>query len=201
MLEIDKTAFDALPVEDALERMLTVCGTLNMNRETIAIFRLVLGESARFPEIAAAFAEVAIGRTRKAMQNWLQRLCDRGLIALEDLSAATGMLRGMMIMEPQRAAMLGEGGACSGASSLQNLPDTAFLNAASAMTYAFWRSTSGPLPNRLIFGGMDKTAARGHQSQVWSLLSEFEVRLRRWMPALRSCPRLLSEDIRLNIES
>ena len=42
------------------------------------------------------------------MQGWLRRQCDRGLIAIEDLSAATGMLRGMMIMEPQRAVMLGQ---------------------------------------------------------------------------------------------
>jgi AcrR family transcriptional regulator len=108
MLDIDAAALDTLPVEDALERLLVAYGTLTLNGETIAIYRLVLGESDRFPEISATFYEVAIRRTREAMTRWLKRLCDRGLIALEDASAATGMLRGMMIMEPQRAAMLGE---------------------------------------------------------------------------------------------
>jgi AcrR family transcriptional regulator len=108
MLDIDAAALDMLPTEEALERILVAYGSLTLNGETIAIYRLVLGECDRFPEIAATFAEVAIGRTKKAMESWLQRLCDRGLIALEDASVATGMLRGMMIMEPQRAAMLGE---------------------------------------------------------------------------------------------
>ena len=41
------------------------------------------------------------------MEEWLRRQCARGVIALEDPREATGMLRGMMIMEPQRAVMLG----------------------------------------------------------------------------------------------
>jgi hypothetical protein len=43
------------------------------------------------------------------MECWLRRQCQRGLIRLKDPHAASGMLRGMMIMEPQRAAMLGQG--------------------------------------------------------------------------------------------
>jgi len=70
--------------------------------------RLVLGECDRFPEIAASFYDLAIRRTSEAMQGWLRRQCDRGLIAVEDLPAATSMLRGMMIMEPQRSVMLGQ---------------------------------------------------------------------------------------------
>jgi AcrR family transcriptional regulator len=108
MLDIDAEALDALTLEEALERMLIAYGTLTLDEETIAIQRLVLGESDRFPEIAASFYELAIRRTSEAMQGWLRRQCDRGLIAIEDLSAATGMLRGMMIMEPQRAVMLGQ---------------------------------------------------------------------------------------------
>ena len=42
------------------------------------------------------------------MEDGLRRLCARGLIALDDPHEAVGMLRGMMIMEPQRAAMLGQ---------------------------------------------------------------------------------------------
>jgi AefR-like transcriptional repressor, C-terminal domain len=42
------------------------------------------------------------------MAGWLRRQCDRGLIKLEDPQVVAGMLRGMMIMEPQRAVMLGQ---------------------------------------------------------------------------------------------
>ncbi len=42
------------------------------------------------------------------MAGWLRRQCERGLIALEDPRMAAEMLRGMMIMEPQRAVMLGQ---------------------------------------------------------------------------------------------
>src|SRR3954468_20091850 len=108
MLDIDAEALDALTLEEALERMLAAYGTLTLDEESIAIQRLVLGESGRFPEIAASFYDLAIRGTSEAMQGWLRRQCDRGLIAVEDLAAATGMLRGMMIMEPQRAVMLGQ---------------------------------------------------------------------------------------------
>jgi AcrR family transcriptional regulator len=108
MLEIDANALDALPLTEALERMLIAYGTLALSEETIAMNRLVLGERDRFPEIAATFFEVAVQRTTKAMAGWLRRQCERGLIKLDDAHAAAGMLRGMMIMEPQRAVMLGQ---------------------------------------------------------------------------------------------
>ncbi len=46
--------------------------------------------------------------TTEAMAGWLRRQCERGLIALDDPRLAAEMLRGMMIMEPQRAVMLGQ---------------------------------------------------------------------------------------------
>lgn len=108
MLELDEAAFDPLSIEDALARMLTAYGTLTLEGDTIAIYRLVLSEGDRFPEIAATFYDVAIHRTSDAMEAWLRRRCERGLITLDDPAAATGMLRGMMIQEPQRAVMMGQ---------------------------------------------------------------------------------------------
>ena len=40
------------------------------------------------------------------MENWLLKQVERGTITLADPHTACGMLRGMMVMEPQRAAML-----------------------------------------------------------------------------------------------
>src|SRR4029450_7346687 len=59
MLDIDAAALDMLPTEEALERILVAYGSLTLNGETIAIYRLLLSECDRFPEIAATFAEVA----------------------------------------------------------------------------------------------------------------------------------------------
>ena len=46
-------------------------------------------------------------RTSHVMEAWLALQVERNLIHLDDPAAATGMLRGMMTMEPQRAAMIG----------------------------------------------------------------------------------------------
>jgi AcrR family transcriptional regulator len=108
MLAIDEPTLDALGPEAALERILTEFGRLTLSEETIAINRLVIGECERFPEIAAAFYEAAIQRVGDAMANWLRRQCEEGVIKLDDPQVAAGMLRGMMIMDPQRAAMLGQ---------------------------------------------------------------------------------------------
>jgi AcrR family transcriptional regulator len=106
ILAIDDEVLDALDPPAALERILIAYGTLTLNPETVAINRLVIGESDRFPEIAATFYKSAILRTSQAIESWLRRQCDRGRMRLDDPEVASGMLRGMMIMEPQRAAML-----------------------------------------------------------------------------------------------
>ena len=108
MIDFDAKALDALPLEDAVERMLIAYGSLTLSEETIAMNRLVIRECGQFPEVATAFYEAAILRTTKAMAEWLRRQCERGLIALEDPHVAAEMLRGMMIMDPQRAVMLGQ---------------------------------------------------------------------------------------------
>jgi AcrR family transcriptional regulator len=107
MLELDVEHLDKLPIDEALEHMLTVYGTLTFDEETVMSLRLVLAECDRFPEIAAAFSELALRRTTETMAAWLKRQCERGEISIGDLATAVGMLRGMMVMEPQRAIMLG----------------------------------------------------------------------------------------------
>jgi AcrR family transcriptional regulator len=108
MLAIDNKALGRLDLTAALERILIEFGTLTLSEETIAMNRLVLGECDRFPEIATTFYEAAILQANRAIEGWLQLQCKRGLIKLDDPGTAAGLLRGMMIMEPQRAAMLGK---------------------------------------------------------------------------------------------
>jgi AcrR family transcriptional regulator len=111
MLEIDGDAVDALPIGEALERILIAYGTLTLSHRTIAMHRLVIGECGQFPEIASAFYSLAIRRANDGIAAWLRRQCERGLIKLDDPHTAAGMLRGMIAMDPQRAVMLGQRGA------------------------------------------------------------------------------------------
>jgi AcrR family transcriptional regulator len=108
ILAIDDRAIRALDLAEALERILIAYGKLNLDAETIAVTRLVIGECDRFPEIASIFYERAISRTNVVIVAWLERQSAQGLIRIDDLQAASGMLRGMMIQEPQRAVMLGQ---------------------------------------------------------------------------------------------
>jgi AcrR family transcriptional regulator len=106
LIEIDQSVVGALDLPAALERILEVYASLTLDDEVIATNRLVLGEGERFPEIAKAFYEGAIRRTGEGIANWLARQHKRGLIEIDDPVDAAGMLRGMMILEPQRATML-----------------------------------------------------------------------------------------------
>ena len=109
LLAIDADSLDRLPLEQGLERILVAFGELALSEDAIWVHHIVLGETRRFPELAATFAE-AVRRVGDAIAAWLHRQCQRGLIALEDVHVAAGMLRGMMIMEPQHAIMLGQQG-------------------------------------------------------------------------------------------
>lgn len=106
LLALDPATLATADLRQGLERMLMAYGMLTFSDDAITIMRLVIGESDRFPEIATSFYEQAIVKTNTLMENWLIKQIDRGLISLDDPHAACGMLRGMMIMEPQRAAML-----------------------------------------------------------------------------------------------
>jgi AcrR family transcriptional regulator len=105
-LAVDVGTLATANLREGLERMLTAYGRLTLSEETVTIMRLVIGESDRFPEIAASFYEQAIVKTNTLMESWLLKQVEDGRIALDDPHSASGMLRGMMIMEPQRAAML-----------------------------------------------------------------------------------------------
>lgn len=115
LLAVDVESLGAMDVAKGLERLLVAFGTLAMSQETIAIQKLVIGETERFPELAATFYLEAVATTHAVMARFLDMHRQRGTLELDDPHLAAGMLRGMMIMEPQRAAMLGQQAAPSDA--------------------------------------------------------------------------------------
>lgn len=107
MLEVDPAELDKYDVAEAVEHMLFSFGSLTLSEETIALLRLVIGESERFPELAAAFHEIAVVQTTNAIAGWLERQCRRGALKIDDPALSASALRGMMTMDLQRSAMLG----------------------------------------------------------------------------------------------
>jgi AcrR family transcriptional regulator len=109
MLAIDDDSLGSHDVAIALERLLTEYGNLTLSSDTIAMQKLAIAEVDRFPELAASFYADAIQVTHAAMAKFLAKHRALGALELDDPHAAAGMLRGMMVMEPQRAVMFGRG--------------------------------------------------------------------------------------------
>jgi AcrR family transcriptional regulator len=107
MLQVDPTELDKYDLAEAIEHILISFGSLTLSKETIALLRLVIGESDRFPELAAAFHEIAVVQTTNAMAGWLERQNQRGTLKIDNPATYASALRGMMTMDLQRTAMLG----------------------------------------------------------------------------------------------
>lgn len=106
--EVDNEVTGDGDIAAGLEHILLALGSLTLSAEVIAVSRLVIGESDRFPEIAKTFYVNAVIPVNQMIERWLQRQVDKGRLAIDDVHQASGILRGMMMMEPQRAVMLGQ---------------------------------------------------------------------------------------------
>jgi AcrR family transcriptional regulator len=98
---------DHADIEQALAAALIACAELALDEETIALQRMVLQESGKFSDAAGMFYRNAIQRTVVALTDWLRVQQKRGLIALDDVDEAAGMLLGMVTSAPRRAALFG----------------------------------------------------------------------------------------------
>jgi AcrR family transcriptional regulator len=94
-------------VEAALPDALLACADLLLDPEVIALQRLILADSGEFPDIPVTFYVKAMQRSVAALAEWLLVQQKRGLIALDDVEAAAGMLLGMLVFQPQRDVMFG----------------------------------------------------------------------------------------------
>jgi hypothetical protein len=138
------------------------------------------------------------------MAGWLRRQCEWGVIALGDPHLAAEMLRGMMIMEPQRAVMLGQRAApvvpLSAAYIVANYKETQLaISCVPACTY--WPTRSVRLPTTV--GGMPGATEKRAALDVWVAqvqaaierprrISNLQVRGRAIWPAI--CLRVATND-------
>lgn len=94
-------------IASGLRAALLACADLVLDPEVVAMQRMVLQESAAFPDLAATFYRNGISRTATALARWLRVQVKKKLIALDDVDEAAGMLIGMVASAPQRAAIYG----------------------------------------------------------------------------------------------
>jgi AcrR family transcriptional regulator len=94
-------------IETALTDALIVFAELILDGEVIALQRVILAESDKFPETAETFYHKAIRRTEDTLAGWLKAQAARGLIEIGDATAAASMLLGMLAFQPMRAVMFG----------------------------------------------------------------------------------------------
>lgn len=104
---VDLNAIDHAEIEEALYAALMACAELTLDEEVIALQRMVLQEAGKFSDIAGMFYKNGIQRITAALADWLRVQQKRGLIDLDDIDEAAGMLLGMVASAPRRAAMFG----------------------------------------------------------------------------------------------
>jgi AcrR family transcriptional regulator len=107
LASVDLQAIDHAEIEEALYAALMACAELTLDEEVIALQRMVLQETGKFSDIAGMFYRNGIQRITAALADWLRTQQTRGLIELDDIDEAAGMLLGMVASAPRRAAMFG----------------------------------------------------------------------------------------------
>jgi AcrR family transcriptional regulator len=104
---VNLQAVDDARIEDALYAALLACAELTLDPEVIELQRMMLQETGKSSDIGGMFYANAIQRTAVALADWLRMQQKRGLIALDDVDEAAGMLLGMVASAPRRAAIFG----------------------------------------------------------------------------------------------
>jgi len=94
-------------IETGLNAALMACADLALDPNVVALQRIILQEAGQFPDLAATFYRRGIARTAAALSNWLRVQVKRGLIDLDNVEEAAGILIGMVASAPQRAAIYG----------------------------------------------------------------------------------------------
>ncbi|MGO9818829.1 MAG: TetR/AcrR family transcriptional regulator [Acidocella sp.] len=88
--------YDNLPLEEALERMFKVNISEEAENERVALLRLIVAESMRFPELGAIVKRNGYERLLQDLTDWLAYQRTRGLIETDDIDCAARMLMNLV---------------------------------------------------------------------------------------------------------
>ncbi|MGY8666751.1 TetR/AcrR family transcriptional regulator [Bradyrhizobium sp. UFLA05-109] len=105
--DVQLKGIDHADIAEALSTALLACADLALDPEVVAMQRIVLQESAAFPDLAVTFYRNGIARTAAALSRWLRVQVKAERLVLDDVEEAAGMLIGMAVSAPQRAAIYG----------------------------------------------------------------------------------------------
>src|SRR3954462_5335838 len=89
---VDLQGSDEVDIETGLRAALLACTDLTLDPEVVALQRMVLQESAAFPELAQNFYKNGISRTVRTLAGWLHVQVKRKRIAIGDAEEVAGML-------------------------------------------------------------------------------------------------------------
>jgi AcrR family transcriptional regulator len=107
LADFNLRAVDHADIGEALRAALMACAELMLDEEVVALQRMILQETGKFSDLAGTFYKNGIKRTAAALADWLRMHQERGLIVLDNVDEAAGMLLGMLSSAPQRAAIFG----------------------------------------------------------------------------------------------
>jgi AcrR family transcriptional regulator len=94
-------------IEAGLNAALMAYADLALDPDVVALQRIILQEAGQFPDLAATLYRNGIAGIVAALSNWLRVQVKRGLIDLDNVEEAAGILIGMVAGAPQRAAIFG----------------------------------------------------------------------------------------------
>ncbi|WP_083859788.1 TetR/AcrR family transcriptional regulator [Oceanibaculum indicum] len=94
---LKEETLEGLPVRAALTQIGRQFLTFLLSPDTQAIYRVVVAETPRFPDLGRRFYAAGPQNTRGRIARYLERAADRGLIRLDDPARATEMFLGMLI--------------------------------------------------------------------------------------------------------
>jgi AcrR family transcriptional regulator len=94
-------------IETGLNAALLAVADLALDPEVVALQRIILQETGQFSDLATAFYTNGIVRTAAALSSWLRLQVKQGRIDLDNAEEAAGILIGMVVLAPQRAAIFG----------------------------------------------------------------------------------------------
>ena len=104
--QVNLRTIDCAEIDEALYAALLACADLALDKEVIALQRMVLQEAGK-ADLARTFYQNGMQRNVEALADWLRTQQKRGLIALDNAEEAAGILLGMVAFAPQRAAVFG----------------------------------------------------------------------------------------------